>query len=270
MKDFKLRGTEHLTKSRVNRKLQEEEIKRVKETGSVDEKSYLAITNPKKKSDYVKDTEIELSKAKEENSLGVPNSFYDLNKQEQSMLMFFLSSDFVHPILNKRTHMNMLYSYIAAFIDDKELSQIFEIEYSKVQGENEGETKVEPTGIKRVKNYRKHSEVEMKATAMFNSNPAMKEAWNDLIEMSFGADPAVMIKNAILKDAIEGENYQDKNANRKMAISMLGLDKQESETGNTVNVFVDGGGQEFLKSLQQGTNDPTLTTAEDLDDIEEE
>jgi len=45
----------------------------------------------------------------------------------------------------------------------------------------------------------------------------MMEAWNDLIRLTFGANPEDMIRNAIMTDAIYAENAADKNANRRMA-----------------------------------------------------
>ena len=250
IKDFELKDAGNIVKKRSNKKLQEEAVKRIKDTGNVTPSDYLQVTNPKKKSNLVKEVEPELVKAKEENQLGVPSTFYKLTPQEQSMLMFYLSSDFVHPITNKRTHMNVLQSYIASYVDDDEISKIWEV----IETPN-GETK-----LGKIKNYKKHTELQAHAIQRFNQNPLMIETWNDLVRMSFGAEPAQMIKTAIMKDALYSEETHDRNANRKMAIEILGM-KEETQN-QSVNIFLDGGGKELAQVF---SNDEYVVTMDDLE-----
>ena len=154
------------------------------------------------------------------------------------MLMFYLSSDFVHPVLQKRTHMNILYSYVTAYLDDDELKKIWTFEV------------MEDMSLKlRVKNSKKYAEVQSKALETFNRNPLIVEVWNDLVRMSFGADPESLIKNAIIKDALYSDNNADKNSNRRMAIDILAMNKESGN--NTLNVFLDGGGKELTEALSR-------------------
>lgn len=250
MKDFELKDAGNVVKKRSNKKLQEQAVKRIKETGNVSASDYLQVTNPKKKSNLVKEVEPELVKAKEENQLGVPSTFYQLTPQEQSMLMFYLSSDFVHPVTNKRTHMNVLQSYIAAYVSDDDIGKVWEI----IESPN-GETK-----LGKIKNYKKHAELQAQAIQRFNQNPVMMETWNDMVRLSFGAEPGQMIKTAIMKDALYAEETSDKNANRRMAIDILGM---KEEIGNqSVNIFLDGGGKELAQVF---SNDEYVVTLDDLE-----
>jgi len=266
MKDFKLRGTEHLVKKRSNKKLTEQQLKKVEDSGEVDEKSYLTITQPKKKKNHVKEYETKLSKAKNENHLGVPQSFYKLSAPEQAFLMYYLSSDFVHPITMKHTHMNLLQSYITVFCDEDDIFSIWEKEY--VEDDNGNKHPV----IGKVKNYNKRAEIEQRAMEMFHQNPDISRTWADMIEMSFGAEPEKLVKNAILKDALFAEKSSERNANRNLAVKVLNLDKQADDSG-TVNVFIEGGGKELLNAISKNANDDGIVTEEDLEvieDVEEE
>ena len=250
MKDFELKDADNIVKKRSNKKLQQEAVERIKETGHVSASDYLQVTNPKKKTNSVKEVEPQLAKAKEENHLGVPSTFYQLTPQEQSMLMFYLSSDFVHPVTNKRTHMNILQSYIAAYVEDDEIGKVWEL-----KEDEHGNRK-----LGRIKNAKKYAELQTLAIQRFNQNPVMMEAWNDLIRLTFGANPEDMIRNAIMTDAIYAENAADKNANRRMAIDILSLgqDKQNQ----SINIFLDGGGKELAEVYK---NDDYIVTIDDLD-----
>jgi uncharacterized protein YqeY len=250
MKDFELKDANNIVKKRSNKKLQQEAVERIKETGHVSASDYLQVTNPKKKNNSIKDVEPELVKAKEENHLGVPSTFYLLTPQEQSMLMFYLSSDFVHPVTNKRTHMNILQSYIASYVEDDEIGKVWEL-----KEDEHGNRK-----LGRIKNAKKYAELQTLAIQRFNQNPVMMEAWNDLIRLTFGANPEDMIRNAIMTDAIYAENSADKNANRRMAIDILNLgqDKQNQ----SINIFLDGGGKELAEVYK---NDDYIVTIDDLD-----
>lgn len=246
MKEFSLKDADNVVKKRSNKKLTENKIAKIKETGEVTASDYLEVMQPKKQKDYIGEVEPELAKARNENQLGVPSSFFDLTIKEQSMLMFYLSPDFVHPITNKRTHMNILHSYITAYLDDDEIGKVWEITKSGKIG--------------KIKNYKKYAEVQAKAIEVFNKNPMITEAWNDLVKMTFGAEPETLIKNAILHDALHAEAPADKNANRKMALEILGVNREAS---NTVNVFLDGGGRELVEVLD--SKDNMITTESDLE-----
>lgn len=250
MKDFELKDADNIVKKRSNKKLQEEAVKRIKETGHVSASDYLQVTNPKKKTNAIKDVEPELVKAKEENHLGVPSTFYELTPQEQSMLMFYLSSDFIHPVTNKRTHMNILQSYIAAYVSDDEIEKTWEIKEDKEGNRTLG----------KVKNSKKYTELNTSAIQRFNQNPVMMEAWNDLVRLTFGANPEDMIKTAIMKDALYAENQADKNANRRMAIDILGISDERNQ--QSINIFLDGGGKELAEVY---SDDDYIVTMDDLD-----
>jgi len=251
MKDFELKNTGNLQKKRSNKKLEEEAAQRIKETQNVTPSDYLTVTNPKKKNNKAKEVEPELVKAKEENHLGVPNTFYDLSIQEQSMLMFYLSSDFEHPITGKRTHMNIIQSYVSAYLDEDEIEKIWNIFY-------DDDGNVEKI---KIKNSKKYAELQQKAMMTFNSNPKIKEAWNDLVEMTFGAEPQELIKNAILQDALYAEQASDKNSNRKLAVEILGMN-EKSDDSTSVNVFLHGGGKELTEIMPA---DSDIVTAKDLE-----
>lgn len=250
MKDFELKDADNIVKKRSNKKLQEEAVKRIKETGHVSASDYLQVTNPKKKTNAIKDVEPELVKAKEENHLGVPSTFYELTPQEQSMLMFYLSSDFIHPLTNKRTHMNILQSYLAAYVSDDDIEKTWEIKEDK-----EGNR-----ALGKVKNSKKYTELNTSAIQRFNQNPVMMEAWNDLVRLTFGANPEDMIKTAIMKDALYAENQADKNANRRMAIDILGIADERNQ--QSINIFLDGGGKELAEVY---SDDDYIVTMDDLD-----
>lgn len=241
MKDFKLKDAEHVVKPRSNKKLVDETVAKIKETGEVSPKDYIEVTQSNKKQNRIKDVEPQLIKAKNEGSLGVPGSFFDLSIQEQSMLMFYLSSDFVNPITDKKTHMNIVQSYVTAYLTEDEIKQIW-----KLQEITDGDGNVYATKL-RVKNTKKYAEMQANALAKFNQNAKIQEVWQDLVRLSFGADPGDMIRNAILQDALFSEDKTDKNANRRMAVDILGLGKENQ--GNTLNVFLDGGGKELAQAL---------------------
>lgn len=254
MKDFKLKDAEHVIKPRSNKKLVDETVKRIKETGEVTPKEYIEITQPNKKQNRIKEVEPQLLKAKEAGTLGVPPSFFDLSIQEQSMLMFYLSSDFVHPITGKPTHMNILQSYISAYMEKSEVLQIWEIvELTNKDGETY-DTKL------KIKNPKRYADVQAKALTKFNQNPKITETWQDMVKLTFGSDPGDMIRNAILQDALYSEQQADKNANRRMAIDILGLGKEHQ--GNILNVFLDGGGKELADALK---HDEYIVTVADLE-----
>lgn len=252
MKDFKLKGAEEYIKPRTNKKLAEEAVQRTKDTKEVTPEDYIGIVNPKKKGDSIKEVEPELIKAKEEGQLGVPNSFFELSIEEQSMLMFYLSSDFINPITGKRTHMNILHSYVTAYLSEEEIEKVWNIEFDK-------KGKVTKFAVK---NPKKYASLQASAISKFHQNPAMNQAWQDLIKMTFGANPEDMVKQAILKDALEGETSSDRNTNRRMAIDILGLTQSDKDEAQGVNIFLEGGGKELAEVFK---NKNTIVTADDLE-----
>lgn len=258
MKDFKLRGSDNIIKKRANKKLIDKDLEDIKETGEVTPKKYLSVTNPKKKGDNISKVEPEMQKAKDENQLGVPDSFYELNAQEQAMLMFYLSSDFVHPVTGKHTHMNVLQSYITVFLDEDDIFSIWE---ESIKKDEDGK---ERTVIGKVKNYQKLAQVKLEAMQMFNRNPNMKKAWTDMVKMSFGEDPKELVRNAIITDSLYSEDTTDKNQNRKMAVDILGL-KEDKENEVNVNLFTEGGGRELVKATKELTNDDFTADDDDLE-----
>lgn len=258
MKDFKLRGSDNIIKKRANKQLIDDDLKHIKETGEVTPKEYLSVTKPKKKGDNISKVDVEMQKAKDENQLGVPDSFYELNAEEQAMLMFYLSSDFVHPVTCKHTHMNVLQSYITAFLDEDDIFSIWE---KKIKKNEDGE-EVLVTG--KVKNYKKFANVKLEAMGMFKKNPNMQKAWTDMVKMSFGEDPKEMVRNAILTDSLYSEDNTDKNQNRKMAVDILGL-KEDKEADVSINLFTDGGGKELVRATKGLTGDEFTTDEDDLE-----
>ncbi len=258
MKDFKLSGAEEVVRKRTNKKLADDTVERVRSTKRVTAKDYMTLAQPKKKKDRLGEVEVEVAKMKRENMLGVPSAFYELDKQEQGMLMFYLSSDFVHPLTRRHTHMNVVQSYVAAYLDDDEVFGIWEKVGDKETGFYAG----------KVKNYKKYNALQIAAAERFNAKPMMKEAWEQMMQMSFGMNPEDLLKSAIMSDALYGNDYRDKNANRKMAIDILGLNKDTDIGG--VNVFLDGGGKELVDVVAALTKDKTLVTQDDLEYVEEE
>lgn len=238
-----------------NKKLVDEAIKRVKETKHVTEDDYLLISNAKRE----KEVEVELVQAKKENALGVPNTFYELTLPEQSMLMFYLSNDFIHPMTGKRTHMNMLMSYITAYVSDEEVKKVFK---ERVVYDDAGN--VLDVVYDKVKNYKKYNEWKIEALKAFNQNTQIKKAWNGLVEMTFGIEPQELLKAVILQDALTAETAGDRNANRKMMIDMLGIGKEYEQHGNQFNVFLQGGGSELASTIKQVTEDDYIVTEDDL------
>jgi len=249
MKDFGIKDSGNLTKKRKNKKLQEEAVKKIKETKRVEPEDYLKVSQDKQS---LKEVEPELAIAKEENHLGVPNSFYELTIDEQSMLMLYLSNDFISPLTGKRTGMNILESYIATHLDESEVEKIWELTY-------DGDGNV--TGIKKIKNSRKFAQIKADAMNAFHKNPKLLEAWNDMSKMALGADPKQMLENAILQDALYSEKYQDKNANRRFALDIFNIGN-ENEGGQTLNIFLEGGGKELAEIHK---DDEFVTTEDDLD-----
>ena len=250
MKEFELKDADNVIKPRANKKLQDEAVERIKETKHVTASDYVSVVNPKKKNNRVKEVEPELVKAKEENHLGVPNSFYNLDVQEQTMLMLYLSPDFINPLTGNRTHMNVLESYVATYLDEKEIEDIWEVVQKK-----------DKRYVTQVKSPKKYAQLKKNAVEAF-SNPVLKETWNDMVRMTFGANPEDMLKNAILQDALYAEKSSDKNANRKMALDIFKV--SEKEQNNTLNVFVQGGGKEMADVLRQA-GDEYVTTEDDLE-----
>ena len=254
MKDFKLKEAEHVVSPRANKKLVDRTVTKIKETGDITPKEYIEVIQPNKKGNRIKDVEAELVEAKQTNSLGVPPTFFDLSLQEQAMLMFYLSSDFEHPLTHKKTHMNILHSYISAYLSDTEIKSIWEIiELRNEHGDIMGYKS-------KVKNSKKYAEVQSRALIKFNENPKITEVWNDLVKMTLGAEPADLLRNAIIQDALYAEQYQDKNANRKLAVDILGMGGEKA--GASVNVFLDGGGKELVEAL---SGDKYVVKKEDLE-----
>ena len=238
-----------------NKTLVDEAIKRVKETKHVTEDDYLLITKSKRESEV----QPELVKAKEENALGVPNSFYELTLPEQSMLMYYLSNDFCHPLIGKRTHMDMLISYITAYISDDEVKKVFK---ERVIRDENGV--ILDRVYDKVKNYKKYNEWKVEALRHFNTSPQIKKAWNHLVEMTFGMEPQELLKAVILQDALTAPTAGDRNANRKMMIDMLGIGKEYEQQGNQFNVFLQGGGSELASTIKNVTGDDYIVTEDDL------
>lgn len=249
MKDFGIKDSGNLTKKRKNKKLQEEAVQRVKEKDKVEPEDYMHVAQDKKS---LSEVEPQMAKAKEENHLGVPHSFYELTIDEQSMLMLYLSSDFISPLTGKRTHMNILESYIATHLDEDDVNKIWEV----IKDEN-GDIQ----SIKKIKSSRKYAQLKADAMSAFHQNPKLMETWNDMVTMTFGADPQSMVKNAILKDALYSEKASDKNANRRMALDIFNIGG-DNEGGQTLNIFMQGGGKELAKLHEA---DDFITTADDLD-----
>ena len=255
IKEFNVTQGGRMTgKEKKNKELVEEAIKRVKETKEVSDDDYLTITQAGKE----KEVQFEMAKAKEENALGVPNSFYELTLPEQSMLMYYLSNDFYHPLLGVRTHMNMLVSYITAYIPDEEVKKV----YKKREIYNENGDLVD-IRYDKIKNYTKYNQWKVESLKAFNQNPQIKKAWNELVEITFGIEPRELLKAVILQDALTADTAGDRNANRKMMIDMLGIGK-EHDTAPQFNVFMQGGGSELASTIKQFTEDDYIVTEDDL------
>ena len=263
IRDFGLKESGNIVKKRGNKKLAMEAAESIKAKGVVGAEDYVKVI---KDEGSVRSVEKELGEMKENNALGVPNSFYELTVPEQGMMMFFLSRDFVHPLTRKRTHMNVTQSYIASHLNEDEIFSIWEkIEMTGEEGEPIGEAY---TG--KVKNYKKLHELEAKALSVFSMNSKMGEVWRSLSAMTFGVNPEDLLKTAILQDALHSNDYRDKNANRKMALEMLGIGKDKESEAARINVFTEGGGKELAEVLQKFSNQSTVVTIDDLEYVEEE
>ena len=257
IRDFGLKESGNIVKKRGNKKLAMETAEGIKAKGFVGAEDYVKVI---KDEGAVRVVEKELGEMKESNALGVPNSFYELTVPEQGMMMFFLSRDFVHPITRKRTHMNVTQSYIASHLNEDEIFSIWE----------KNEMPDDCVYVGKVKNYKKLHELETKALGVFSMNSKMGEVWRSLSAMTFGVNPEDLLKTAILQDALHSDDYRDKNANRKMALEMLGIGKEKESEGARVNVFTEGGGKELAEVLQKFSNQSTVVTIDDLEYVEEE
>lgn len=256
IKEFGVKQGGRLSGSpKENKKLVDEAINRVKETKRVTEDDYLLIANAERESEV----QAEMVKAKEENSLGVPNSFYDLTLPEQSMLMYYLSNDFYHPLIQKRTHMDMLMSYITAYVSDEEIMKVY-----KPRSVLNDKGVVVDVVYDKVRNYTKYNEWKVEALKSFNSSPQIKKAWNHLVEITFGIEPKELLKAVILQDALTADTAGDRNANRKMMIDMLGIGKEHEAQGQQFNVFLQGGGRELASTIKDVTGDEYIVTEDDL------
>ena len=237
-----------------NKKLAEETVKKVKDTGKIEKEDYVILT----KNDKIKDVAPEAVAMVQENSLGVPNSFYELSVENQNMLMFYLDPEFYNDELGCKTHMNVLASYVSAYLEPKEIHTVWKIEYVK---DDDG---VVVDVKKKIKNYKKYNEIKIKAMEAFHQNPEIHNTWRGLIELHFGVNPKDLLQNAILQDALYAENHYDKNTNRKMAMDMLGLGK-DVNNGVQINVFEDGGGKHLAQAIKDLTDDDYIVTEDDLD-----
>lgn len=261
MKDFSLKGAEKKVSGKVNKKILDETVKEIKDNKQVTEKDYVTLISPKGKSQdrdkALRQVQPELATAKRENLFAVPSKFYDLTPVEQSMLMFYTSSDFVNPVTNKRTHMDVLQSYITACVEEDDLFKVFD----KVEKDVNGVVNY-VTG--KVISPRRYATMKQKALETWNANPDLREVFSDMVAVEFGADPETMLKNAILTDALYAKEYQDKNQNRKMALDILGVGKQKDEDRNHVDIYVGGGGSKLVEMVVNITGDKYGVTDDDF------
>lgn len=241
-----------------NKKLTKEVIDKVKETNTMTKEDYVQIAS----NNAIKEVEPQALKMKEENALGVPHSFYDLSIENQNMIMFYLDPDFYNEDILEKTHMNVLASYVTAYLDEKEIEKIWDIR--KVPVKDDKGNVLGWDFEKKIKNYKKYNETKVKALETFHKNPKIHETWQGLIKLHFGVNPKDLLQNAILQDALHAQNYQDKNANRKMAMDMFGMGK-ETNNGIQINVYEDGGGKNLAHAIKNFTEDDYVVTDDDLD-----
>ena len=253
IKEFDIKQGGRAPKKRANKKLVDEAMARVKGTGEISEDDYLAIT----KAGRENEVEPEVAKMKSENALDVPNSFFELTIPEQSMLMFYLSRDYVCPFTYKRTYMNMLHSYATSHLDEKEINKIWTIDVVRDETGSVVDYKL------KIKNHDKYNRTNKDALRAFNNNPDIVKAWSELVKMKFVIQPEDLIKTAIIQDALEAENYKDRNQNRKMALDILQIG-QKIDQAQMFNVFLQGGGAELAEAAKNLSDNQFITTKDDL------
>jgi hypothetical protein len=252
--DFKLKGTEDMIASKPKRSSAKKRVEGIKGKEKIDAVDYVAVLNPKGKKDNVDEVAEEMAVAVANNHLGLPKTFYELTREEQTMAMFYFSSDFIHPMFGKRTHMNPLMAYVTAYLDEDDIRKVWKV----VEGED-GEA-----FVKGVKNYAKYGELELKAIKAFNDNPSMRDTLTDMMVMAMGAKPEEKLKLAIFSDALHSDNYNDRNANRRMLIDILGI-KKDQQPQQQVNLYFESGGNKLIKNVVEMTGDTALVVESDFE-----
>lgn len=155
--------------------------------------------------------------------------------------MYFLDNDAVNEYTGKKTFMNIEESYLCSGIyPDSHLDKVYEVEpkeYVKPDGT------IDYTNKYTILDKRENMRLRAEALKFWKDND-LDTHFSEMVEIKRGNIPFEdLLKFAITTDALKDGDVQ----NRKMAVKIYGLENKN--TKNTINVYVDGGGDKLSKQV---------------------
>lgn len=171
---------------------------------------------------------------------------------------YFLDQDAVFEYTGKKTFMNIEESYLMSGVYmDSHFDEVYEVEVKEI-------TKADGT-LGYANKYTildRREDMRLRAEAIkFWQDNNLDVHFHEMVEIKRGKIPFTeLLKFAIETDALKDGDIQ----NRKMAIKIHGLENKNAK--NTINVYVDGGGNKLSKGIIESSGNQAYELLEHDDE----
>lgn len=201
-----------------------------------------------------------------ENSIlsNVPSGLADKGILAVRLFHYFLDDDTVSSWTGKKTMLDIEESYIMSGVyPDEHLKKVYDVKIEEREvKQRDGSTTTEYVSVYKVLNKKEDFRIRVEAKKYWYDN-GLDQYFQEATQYKRGNIPfADQLKFAIETDALKPGDVQ----NRKMAMDIYGMKNKNSK--NTINVYVDGGGNKLVKGIASSSNNKMLELG--LEDDEDE
>ena len=200
-----------------------------------------------------------------ENSImsSLPNSLSEKGIVAVRTFLNFMDNDMISEYTGKKTYLNVEESYIMSGVySDEHLNDTYRVEVVEEVSidKKTGQEKMVYGKLYFV-NYKKE-DLRIRTEALrYWADNALENHFAEMLEVKRGRIPFQdLLKFAIETDALKEGDIQ----NRKMAIDIHGMKNKNNK--QTINVYVDGGGNRLATSIAESSNNKFLGLGLDEDE----
>lgn len=188
----------------------------------------------------------------------VPTSLSNKGLLAVRVYMYFMDDSAIFEFTGKKTFMNIEESYLMSGVyPDSHFDEVYEVEIKEFE---------RPDGTlgyaNKYKILDRREDKRLRAEALkFWQDNDLDVHFSEMAEIKRGKIPfQELLKFAIETDALKEGDIQ----NRKMAIKIHGLENKNSK--NTINVYVDGGGNHLSKAVTLSSGNQAYQLLENDDE----
>ena len=200
-----------------------------------------------------------------ENSImsSLPNSLSEKGIVAVRTFLNFMDNDMISEYTGKKTYLNVEESYIMSGVyNDEHLDTVYKVVVKEVV---EIDRKTDEERIVYDNHYTvidKREDLRIRTEALrYWADNALENHFAEMLEVKRGRIPFQdLLKFAIETDALKEGDVQ----NRKMAIDIHGMKNKNNK--QTINVYVDGGGNRLATSIAESSNNKFLGLGLDEDE----